>query len=246
MIMCRIMVSRILALIVWAAVAASAAHWGLRWFVKPAAMPPGANAVSMTSTPRGDMIKLLSGPAPAPDAQQMPSQQSALAARVQLLGVVAPRGGSNGPGVALLVVDGKPARAFKTGYAVDGDLVVQAVSQQGVQIGPRGGATALSLELPLMQPAATGSLPPPGMEMSGGASGRPGMQPNGGAPYVAPGGYEAPESMPPPGAGGMAENPVEGTDPGAANAEAGNGNPNTRPPRTRLRRLAPPAQQEAM
>ena len=185
------------------------------------------------------MLRLLSGPAPAPDAQQMPTQQAALAARVQLLGVVAPRGSSNGPGVALLVVDGKPARAFKTGYAVDGDLIVQTVSQQGVEIGPRGGAVALSLELPLMQAAATGSLPPPGMEMSGGAGGPPGMQPqdNSGA-YVAPGGYEPPESMPPPGAGGMAESPVEGTDPGAANAEAGN--PAPRSPITRLRRQAPP------
>lgn len=185
------------------------------------------------------MLRLLAGPAAAPDAQQLPTQQAALAARVQLLGVVAPRGSSNGPGVALLVVDGKPARAFKTGYAVDGDLIVQTVSQQGVEIGPRGGPAALSLELPLMQAAATGSLPPPGMSMSGGAGGPPDMQQDNSGAYVAPGGYEAPESMPPPGAGGMAESPVEGTDPGSANAEAGNAAP-PRSPLTRLRRQAPP------
>lgn len=240
------MVSRILALIVWAAVAASAAHWGLRWFVKPASMPPGTNAVSMTSAPRGDITKLLSGPAPAPDAQQVPSQQAALAARVQLLGVVAPRGGGNGPGVALLVVDGKPARAFKTGYAIDGDLVVQTVSQQGVQIGPRGGAAALTLDLPLMQPAATGSLPPAGMAISGGPGGQPEMAPNNAGAYVAPGGYEAPESMPPPSAGGMAENPVEGSDPGAANAADGAAPPVQRSLRSRLRRSPAAPPQEAM
>ncbi len=208
------MVSRILALLVWAAVAASAAHWGLRWFVKPAPMPPGTGAVSMTSVPRGDIVKLLSGPAPAPDEVQMPSQQAALAGRVQLLGVVAPRGSSNAPGVALLVVDGKPARAFKTGYTVDGDLVVQTVSQRGVQIGPRGGPAALNLELPLMQPAATGSLPPPGA-MGGPVGGGPidGGMP-GGAPntFPAPDNFIPPEQMPPPGAGGMAETPIEGAD----------------------------------
>lgn len=212
MIMCRIMVSRILALLVWALVAASAAHWGLRWLVKPTALPPGTGAVSMASVPRGDIVKLLSGPAPVESSMPDPNQQSALAARVQLLGVVAPRGGGNGPGVALLVVDGKPARAFKTGHAVDGDLIVQTVTQQNVAIGPRGGPAALTLDLPLMQPAATGSLPPAGMG-GGMPPGVPGGSDNA---YVPPEAFTPPEQMPPPGAGGMAETPIEGTDPNAA------------------------------
>lgn len=213
------MVSRILALLVWAAVAASAAHWGLRWIVKPAPLPPGTSAVSMASVPRGDILKLLSGPAAPESTQPDASLQSALAARVQLLGVVAPRASSNGPGVALLVVDGKPARAFKTGHAVDGDLVVQTISQQTVEIGPRGGAAVLSLELPLLQAAATGTLPPAGT-FGGASAGASTNAPPSDGNYVPAEAYAPPESMPPPGAGGMADTPVEGADAAPQGAES--------------------------
>ena len=36
-----IMLSRFFALLIWGAVALSAAYWGLRWFGKPMAVPPG-------------------------------------------------------------------------------------------------------------------------------------------------------------------------------------------------------------
>lgn len=158
--MCDTMVSRILALLVWAAVAASVAYWGLRWFSRPMAVPPGTGSVSMSSTPRGDIGKLLTAPMSAEEAEQAnPTAQSALAARLQLLGVLAPRAGESGPGVALLVVDGKPAQAFKIGHVVDGDQIVQSISQQGVQIGPQGGPASVDLSLPLLPPAATGTLP---------------------------------------------------------------------------------------
>lgn len=160
MIMCDIMVSRILALLVWTAVAASVAYWGLRWFSRPMAVPPGTGSVSMSSTPRGDIGKLLTTPMSAEEAEAAnPTAQSALAARLQLMGVLAPRAGQSGPGVALLVVDGKPAQAFKIGHVVDGDQIVQSISQQGVQIGPRGGPASVDLSLPLLPPAATGTLP---------------------------------------------------------------------------------------
>lgn len=158
--MCDIMVSRILALLVWAAVAASVAYWGLRWFSRPMAVPPGTGSVSMSSTPRGDIGKLLTAPMSAEEAAEAnPTAQSALAARLQLLGVLAPRNGESGPGVALLVLDGKPAQAFKIGHVVDGDQIVQSISQQGVQIGPQGGPATVNLSLPLLPPAATGTLP---------------------------------------------------------------------------------------
>lgn len=156
------MVSRILALLVWAAVAASVAFWGLRWFAQPAPVPPGTSPVAMNTAPRGDLARLLAGPAEAmAEAAPEPTQSAALAARLQLVGVVAPRHG-NATGVALLVVDGKPAQAFKAGHRIDADLVVQAISQQGVQIGPPGGEPIVSLDLPLLPPPATGTLPPPG------------------------------------------------------------------------------------
>jgi general secretion pathway protein C len=158
--MCAIMVSRILALLVWAFAAASVAYWGLRWFAKPVAVPPGTGSVAMSTLPHGDITKLLTGPAIKADEPD-PNAQSALAARIQLLGVVAPRNEHDTSGVALLVVDGKPSRAFKAGQMVDGELMVQSIGQQIVTIGPRGGDAQLTLNLSLLPAAATGSLPPP-------------------------------------------------------------------------------------
>jgi general secretion pathway protein C len=160
MIMCATMVSRILALLVWACAAASVAYWGLRWFAKPVAVPPGTGSVAMSTPPHGDITRLLTGPAVKADEPD-PNAQSALAARIQLLGVVAPRNEHDTSGVALLVVDGKPSRAFQAGQTIDGELIVQSIGQQIVKIGPRGGEALLTLNLSLLPAAATGSLPPP-------------------------------------------------------------------------------------
>lgn len=212
------MVSRILALLVWAAVAASLAYWGLRWMARPAAVPPGTSSVALSSTaPRGDVTRLLSPPANAADEPSAPSQQAMLASRLQLVGVVAPRRQGEG-GVALLVVDGKPARAYKTGHAIDGDLVLQSVSQQGVQIGPSGGPAAVNLNLPLLPAAATGTLPGVGTGMGGSMNGAGGYTPPSaaGMPQPPPGGLGSrfqPRPATPQGGSGMADTPVEGAEP---------------------------------
>lgn len=203
------MVSRILALLVWAAVAASLAFWGLRWMARPAAVPPGTSSVALSgAVPRADVTRLLSPPATAANEPSAPSQQAMLASRLQLVGVVAPRRQGDG-GIALLVVDGKPARAYRTGHTVDGELVLQSVTQQGVQIGPAGGAAAVNLNLPLLPAAATGMLP-----SANGVGGAPaGMPPEGRA-----GGYTPSRPVPVPSrqGGGMGETPIEGAEPPAA------------------------------
>ncbi|MEY2690080.1 MAG: ral secretion pathway protein, partial [Pseudomonadota bacterium] len=101
---------------------------------------------------------------PAPATAAAPAQAS----RFRLGGVMAPlssrvaspgaKGRAAVLGVALLSTDGKPARAYRVGAAVDGDWVLQAVSQRGAQLGPQGAPVALQLELPALPPAATGSL----------------------------------------------------------------------------------------
>ncbi len=156
-----IMLSRFFALLIWAAVALSVAFWGLRWFGQSMSVPPGTASATMDNSLRGDVSKLLSGPAQPVDDVAAPAQQAALAGRLQLLGVVAPRQEGGRAGVALLVLDGKPARAYRLGQVVDGELVVQTISQRQVQIGAQGGPAAVSLDMPLMPAAATGSLPPP-------------------------------------------------------------------------------------
>jgi general secretion pathway protein C len=54
-----------------------------------------------------------------------------------------------GKGVALLAIDGKPAKAFRIGSTVDAGWVLQSVQPRSVALGPEvGGPARLLLELP--------------------------------------------------------------------------------------------------
>ncbi|MES2089752.1 MAG: hypothetical protein V4532_07225 [Pseudomonadota bacterium] len=154
------MASRILALLIWAAVAASLAFWGLRLTNKSTAIPANTMAVSLDNAVRGDLRKLLVAPETAEVVEQ-PSSNSVLAGRLKLLGVVAPRQADEHSGVALLSVDGKPPRAVRVGTAVDGDMILLAVTQRGADIGPAAGPATVKLDLPALPAAATGVLSPP-------------------------------------------------------------------------------------
>jgi general secretion pathway protein C len=169
------MASRIFALIIWAAVAASLAYWGLRWLARPAGVPPNATSVSLNDGTQGDLRRLLSGPAKAGGQVVDQSAASALASRLKLLGVVASRHEGDGTGVALLSIDDKPPRAVKVGGVVEGDMVIQSLTQHGASIGPANGPATLTLDLPPLPDATTGSLPP----VSGFStdSAQPGMAP---------------------------------------------------------------------
>ncbi|TWO64440.1 general secretion pathway protein C, partial [Caenimonas sedimenti] len=71
----------------------------------------------------------------------------ALSSRFVLVGVVdAVR---SREGAAVIAVDGKPARPFRVGAAVDDTLVVQSVEGRKAVLAPAaGGAPAVTLELP--------------------------------------------------------------------------------------------------
>lgn len=153
------MASRILALIIWAAVAASVAFWGLRWLAHPAAVPPNASAVSLDNAGKGDPHRLLVGPSKASDAGTDMGQNAMLAGRIKLIGVVAPKNPEDKEGVALVSVDGKPPRALHIGDVVDGDNVIRKLTQRNAEIGPASGPTAVSLDLPGLPPPSTGVLP---------------------------------------------------------------------------------------
>lgn len=118
-------------------------------------MPPQTGVASLNAAPRGDLTRLFGVDAPPPPVEAAPPPST----RFQLVGVVAPRGGAQG-GVALIAVDGKPARAYRVGATIDGDTVLQQVRQRGASLGPRDGVANVSLEIPPPAPAATGTLPP--------------------------------------------------------------------------------------
>jgi general secretion pathway protein C len=167
---------RLLAFVIWAAVAASAVFWLLRlWSSSPMA-PAHTVAVATTAPPRGDLTRVFGAPPAAAGPAAAPTQP-ALASRFKLLGVASPRDGSDRTGLALIAVDDKPARGFKVGAVIDGDLVLQSVHPRGAALGPSGSAPAVSLELPAL-PGAVSSprpvvggvvpmVPPPGAPAPG-------------------------------------------------------------------------------
>ena len=161
------MLAKTSAFLIWAAVAGAAVFWGLRLSGSAPEAPAHAQPAPLATVVRSDLGRLL-GPdpvLPSTDAQAPPAdaQQS----RFQLLGVIAAGGGGGAgrAGWATLAVDGKPPRTFPVGSPVDGSSVLQKVSARGVEIGPRGGAPLVTLELSPLAPAAAGRLaviaPPP-------------------------------------------------------------------------------------
>jgi general secretion pathway protein C len=149
-----IMGARWTAWIVWAALAASLVFWGLRLSGRSAPVPAHAETVATGQAVQGDVLRLF---AATHAASQPAALAPDLAARLRVLGVVAgARAGS--PGWALIAVDGRAPRAVAVGATVDGELILQSVTQTRAEIGPRGGAVVASLELPLLPPPATGTL----------------------------------------------------------------------------------------
>jgi general secretion pathway protein C len=126
----------------WVSVAASAAGW-----TALLSRPLAVHALALASAPPptdGDLHRLL-GPDPPPPASEIPAPASP---RFRLIGVIAPT--ATGPasrGFALITVDDHPARAFRVGSTIDGQIVLQAVSARGVKLGRDGDAGQILLDL---------------------------------------------------------------------------------------------------
>lgn len=223
--------SRSSAFLIWAAAAAAAVFWMLRlWGASP--QPPAhAQPAPVALVARADLTRVLGAD---PVAQPVVAEAPAAAAdhsRFQLLGVIAAGagGGAAGPsraagsGWATISVDGKPARTYRVGSVVDGASVLQKVAARGVDIGPRGGAPAVTLKLNALPAAATGKVggnagnaanvgmapsgPPAPATLPGGGPGVPSFGLPGAMPGNRPGapGAAAPSAGPPPaGAEGLA------------------------------------------
>ncbi len=160
---------------VWALVAGAALFWGLKLFVTAPQAPRETTVVQAGAGARGDLTRLFGVDAPPPVA--VAAAQPAVDARFQLVGVVSPRSSqAANEGLALIAIDGKPAKAYRIGAAVDGGNVLQSVQARSASLGPRGGASLVSLQIPALPLPATGSLP----SLGGGAA--PTITPTPGAP----------------------------------------------------------------
>ena len=165
------MLARLCAFLVWALVAATSVFWGLRLLVRSPPAPAHAVAVNDADAARGDLTRLF-GAAPVAAVAAVASPEAS--ARFRLLGIMAPKANSTSKrGFAVIAVDGKPPRAFAVGARVDGDLVLQSVSWRAVSIGPSQGVPTMTLELPPLLAAATGTLPGTGGAMAPVARGLP-------------------------------------------------------------------------
>lgn len=182
------MTARLITVAVWAAAAASLAFWGLRALAQPGAAPGVAVATAPLDAD-GGLWPQVWGEAPVVVVDEEPLPQDD---RFELLGVVAaPANPRSSQGVALIAVDGEPARAVRVGSAVDGETVLLAVHKRGVELGPRGGEADVELELPdpseivaaaPVLPLTRANKP----DMPGGMV-RPGQRPiTGGVPMPAP------------------------------------------------------------
>lgn len=155
------MASRIFAFIVWAAVAASLAYWGLRWLTPNVGVPSSATSVKLGGQLQGDFRNLLvarNAPQDTPAAD--PGAASQLLSRIRILGAMAAPSAQEA-GVALMSIDGKPPRAIRVGHTIDGDMVLLGIDQRQAAIGPSGGPAVAYVDLPRLAPASTGTLPPP-------------------------------------------------------------------------------------
>ncbi len=131
--------------LLWALVAGSAVFWGLRMSARPGAAPLAA-AVTRTPAPADPAaVARLLGASPAATAAAPAAP--ALASRLMLVGVVA--GAASHQGVALISVDGKPAKPFRVGAALEEGVVLQSVQGRRAVLAPSAdGAPLLTLELP--------------------------------------------------------------------------------------------------
>jgi general secretion pathway protein C len=191
------MLAKTSAFLIWAAVAGAAVFWGLHLSGSAPEAPAHAQPAPLATVVRSDLGRLL-GPDPAsPSAESQAPLAVAQQSRFQLLGVIA-AGSGGSAGWATLAVDGKPPRTFRVGSAVDGSSVLQKVRARGVEIGPRGGAPVVTLQLSPLAPAATGrpggAGPAPAALSTGAAIGAvPGAVP-GAAPGAVPGAEVPPPS----------------------------------------------------
>ena len=131
-------------LVLWAAAGASVVYWGLRLSAPSATSSAPAVAPAPVVMDAQALARLL-GAAPAAPGVSAPVAPTA--SRFTLIGVLSGR--SSGGGAALIAVDGKPAKPFRVGAAVDEGLVLQSLDPRQARLGASvDGPATLTLDMP--------------------------------------------------------------------------------------------------
>jgi general secretion pathway protein C len=136
--------------LLWALVASSAVYWGLKMTSRAGGMPVAPVATRAPAAADPVALARLLGATPAVAAAG-PAAPSA-ASRFTLVGVIS---SASQHGVALISIDGKPAKPFRVGTTVDEGLVLQAVEPRRAVLAPSANSAAVvTLELPTPAAAA--------------------------------------------------------------------------------------------
>jgi general secretion pathway protein C len=175
-------------LCVWALVAACAVFWAMRLW---SGAPSGAGAPVARSAPAAAdpaVLGQLLGAVPATAASPELPVAAPLGSRFAVSGVIAQDRHRFGPaGLAVIAIDGKPARIYRVGDRVEEGYVLQSVGTKSVVLASDMKApAALTLALPQAGSVRTrGNLPAPAaapMALPIPGAGLPAGQPN--APLV--------------------------------------------------------------
>lgn len=134
---------RLTSLLVWAVVAYSAVVFALQWGGGVPVDAVVAGSEQKQVSPDVDSLSASKALGAAP----VQSASASLASRFVLVGVM---DGGPSQGVALISVDGKPAKPFRLGQTVSDGLVVVGTGPKKAELGPQMGVTSsLVLELPI-------------------------------------------------------------------------------------------------
>lgn len=145
--------ARLTTLLIWAAVLGCAVAWGLPLFTRATPVPAGASLAAPAPPAGGSLVRLLGQPPAAPVVE---APVVAAASRFQLVGVVARRGADGGGGLALIAVDGKPAKPVRVGREVEPGLKLLTVAHRQVELGAGPGAASVTLNLAPLPEAQRG------------------------------------------------------------------------------------------
>jgi len=174
------MLSRWLAFVVWALLGATLVTGLLQVLAQPSPVPAHAIPVDTTASFRTELTRLFGAAKPVAAEAAAPRVDD----RLKLIGLVASSSSSEqGSSLALIALDGKPAKSYRVGAVIDNDRRILAVRKAAVDIGPQGGPVAVTLTLPGLPPPATGAPP---SAAGGGPSVAPGAMPIGMPPSEVP------------------------------------------------------------
>ena len=134
---------RLTSLLVWAVVAYSAVVFALQWGGGVPVDYVVTGSEQKQVLPDVDALAVSKALGAAP----VQSASASLASRFVLVGVM---DGGPSQGVALISVDGKPAKPYRVGQTVSEGFVIVGTGPKKAELGPQLGAAAtLLLELPL-------------------------------------------------------------------------------------------------